>query len=342
MKIKKNSKKTVYKSALKYANNTKTITPEKKLIVFFTKLFKSITKSDVIEYENIRTKYFKSINILSHIAEKYYKKPIKDLTDAEIQYTLVKKNRILGYEIVKYIHYRDSKNKIPLERITVDKIRKHYWDTQNNKWFPIHMHSTYKSDNPNTPLGPYIMDDEDYLDFTFLYEVKRYVNPTNITNPDKIFDTYFIPNGNLLETHINNRNNPINEILHKDWLNSKQNINNLPTMKERQKELDDSKGKDIKKNRKEANKIIRIKYKLEGIDENGQHRHYCITNDPFPNCLYNCNFVDIYYWILKQDEQTNTYNAPNVKIKVKRIAKRNTKRSVKNSVKSSKYIYIYR
>lgn len=309
MKIKKQCTKTVQKSALKSGNNTKTITTEQnKLIVFFTKLFKSITKSDIIEYENIRTKYFKSINILSHIAEKYYNKPIKDLSDAEIQYTLVRKNRGLGYEIVKYTHYRDSKNKIPLERLTIDNIRKHYWDTQNNKWFPIHMHSTYKLDNPNTPLGPYIMDDEEYLNFNFLHLVKKYVNPSNITNPNKIFDTYFIPNGNLLEIHINNKNDPINKILHKDWLNSKQNISDLPTMKERQKKLDDVKGKNDKKyGEKDKTKIIRINYQLEGIvEKNGQNGqnihnihniHYCITNDPFPNCLYNCNFTSIYYWI---------------------------------------------
>ena len=311
IKIKKNAKKTVQKSTQKSANHTKTITSEQnKLIVFFTKLFKSITKSDVIEYEKIRTKYFTPINILSHIAEKYYNKSIKDLTDAEIQYTLVRKNSRLGYEIVKYIHYRDSKNKIPLERLTVDKIRKHYWDTQNNKWFSIHMHSTYKLDNPNTPLGPYIMDDDEYLNFDFIYNFKEFINKinnniNNITNPDKIFDTYFIPNGNLLEIHINNKNDSINKILHKNWLDVKQNISDLPTMKERQKELDDAKRKNGKKySEKDKKKIIRINYQLEGIDENGQHSRYCITNDPFPNCLYNCNFSNIYYWILKQDKQT--------------------------------------
>jgi len=306
-KIKNSKSKTINKKGTVKAktNETEINSSKNELHQFFVKLFKPITKSDLIKYMKIHDKYFPSSQdksksktkyFLSYIAEKYCKKPVEDLTDEDIQNTLNSNYRSLGYAIAKYIHYRDSKDKIPLEQLTLQKIRTRYWDTKNNKWLPIHMHSAYKYDKPNTPLGPYLMDDEDGLDFNHIGDVKTYLNPKNITNPKKVFDTYFIPNGNLIERLINVKNNLIKEIVHKNGLSSNQNITDLPNIKEHQKILDETYGKD-EITRKEKYTIRRIDYRLEGLDENGQYSYLCISNETELNYIRNCKFIDIYYWI---------------------------------------------
>ena len=301
-KIKSSKDKTINKtSTVKLKNSVNSNSSKNELHHFFVNLFKPITKSDLIKYMKIYDKYFpsnsnKKQDFLPYIAEKYCKKPVKDLTDKDIQNILISHYKALGYAIAKYIYYRDSKDKIPLEQLTLQKIRKRYWDTKNNKWLPIHMHSVYKHDKPNTPLGPYLMDDEDGLEFNHIGDVKTYLNPKNITNPKKVFDRYFIPNGNLIERLINVKNNLIKEIVYKDWLSSNQNISNLPSIKEHQKILDETYGKD-ETTRKDKFTISRINYKLEGLDKNGEYSYLCISNESELNYIRNCTFIDIYYWI---------------------------------------------
>ena len=135
---------------------------------------------------------------------KEQKKSINKITDKDILNYMNKMNhndkQLLIKQMKEIKEYTNLPNKINFQPLTIELLRKKYWNAKTKKWKIIK--SYYDGGYPN--------------DYRF--------GPSNITNIQdrnnrkKVFDDEFIPNGDLIET---NWWNTDTDKRYKDWLQSK-------------------------------------------------------------------------------------------------------------------------
>jgi len=105
----------------------------------------------------------------------------------------------LNKEIEDIKEYAKLKNKINFQPITIEILRKKYWNSKTKKWKPIkyyYANGDYPNDNK---YGPVMID-----------------NVQDRNNREKVFYDKFTPNGNLIEKDM--KDHKIKR--YKDWLQS--------------------------------------------------------------------------------------------------------------------------
>ena len=139
------------------------------------------------------TRYFEEMKMIyknKKISDKDIIDYITNLNDSDIK--SIKK------DIKEIKEYAELKNKIKFQQLTIEIIRKKYWDDKTKKWKPIKYYYA-NGDDPNSQYGPEMVD-----------KIK------DRNNHSKVFNNEFIPNGDLIE--INNKTKK--EIIYKKWLES--------------------------------------------------------------------------------------------------------------------------
>jgi len=128
-----------------------------------------ITDKDILEY----------MNNLNNINKKMLLKEIKDIKE-----------------------YKHLPNKINFQPITIELLRKKYWNSKTKKWKPIKYYYA-NGDNPNdSRFGPIMIN-----------------NIKDRNNRKKVFCNEFIPNGDLEESNFNLSSEKGK--IQKNWLQSK-------------------------------------------------------------------------------------------------------------------------
>ena len=251
----------------------------------FYKNFRPITKKDVYDYQSIHSKYIENINLLKEIS-KHFKILEEDLTDKNIQYYF-KYKAFDKRGIIDYLYYRDFKNKIPLERLTIEKIQKRFWDKNNKKWLPIPIHDS-NGGNPTTSLGI------------------SGIHPLDFNNEKKVFYMVFTPNGNLVEKYKDKIT------IYKNWLED----TNSTKLSSKNSINDKLRGPYTKKDK---NKSLDKFYYLDGtveFDYDGKKLKnigYKICTGPILNSVsYSC--VNGSSWIRKEIKRTHRKKTKKINI----------------------------
>ena len=132
---------------------------------------------------------------------------------------IINPNKITNKDILKYMNnyekkwlvkemneikdYKKLPNKINFQPITIPILRKKYWNAKTKKWKPIKYYYA-NVDYPNDQLfGPVMVN-----------------NVQDRNNREKVFCNEFIPNRDLLESHIDWSSRK-DVKTHKNWLQSK-------------------------------------------------------------------------------------------------------------------------
>jgi len=232
------------------AKNKEQRTETNKSALFY-KNFRPIIKQDILDYNKVCNTYYKDNGL-------------------EITANNIKKITIEEYKrIIDYLYYRDLEPKLNFEILTVENLRRNFWNAKNSKWMTINLYSSGDGENPNLPFGP----------FNYGYNG----HPKNKINFNKVYNITFIPDGNMQE-FISVNGKRLSKI-YKDWLQS----NNRPPYK-----------------KEDYNKQFKKYYTLTGkIEYNQDGQIYYndvlqICSGPILNCV-TLNCMSGVSWILKNN-----------------------------------------
>ena len=128
----------------------------------------------------------------------------KPITDEQIrQYMHHNLNTFQRERLIKEVkeikEYINLKGKINFEPLTVELLRKKYWNSHTKKWMPIHSYYGDGGDPNDERFGP-----------VYLPNVK------DRNNRKKLFCNQFIPTGNLIEKNMKT----LKRKTYKNWLKS--------------------------------------------------------------------------------------------------------------------------